>query len=87
MKLNVFGGVAAVILVVMLIIAYMSVFTVYQTQQALVVRLGDPIRTIPCPGCAARAINPSAAGRSNLLRSGAPPPGGDATRPPGCACA
>jgi membrane protease subunit HflC len=50
MKLNVFGGVAAVIVVVVLVVAYMSVFTVYQTQQALVVRLGDPVRTIPDAG-------------------------------------
>jgi modulator of FtsH protease HflC len=50
MKLNLFGGVAAVILVVVLLVAYMSVFTVYQTQQALVVRLGDPIRIIPDAG-------------------------------------
>ena len=46
MKVNVLGGVLAVILVAVLLVAYMSVYTVYQTQQALVVRLGEPIRTI-----------------------------------------
>jgi membrane protease subunit HflC len=54
MKLNVFGGVAAVLLVVVLValvVPFMSpLFTVYQTQQALVVRLGDPIRIIPDAG-------------------------------------
>jgi membrane protease subunit HflC len=32
------------------IIAYGSLFTVYQTQQALVVRLGDPVRVVTEPG-------------------------------------
>jgi membrane protease subunit HflC len=50
MKLNVFGGVVALLVIVLLIVAYLSLFTVYQTQQALVVRLGDPIRTITEPG-------------------------------------
>jgi membrane protease subunit HflC len=50
MKPNIFGGVAAVILVALLLVAYMSLFTVYQTRQALVVRLGDPIGTITEPG-------------------------------------
>jgi membrane protease subunit HflC len=43
MKLGVAGGVAAVIILVGLILAYGSMFTVYQTQQALVVRLGQPV--------------------------------------------
>ncbi|HWP27661.1 MAG TPA: protease modulator HflC [Xanthobacteraceae bacterium] len=43
MKLGVAGGVVAVIILVGLILAYGSMFTVYQTQQALVVRLGQPI--------------------------------------------
>ncbi len=33
-----------------LIIAYGSLFTVYQTRQALVVRLGEPIRVVTQPG-------------------------------------
>jgi regulator of protease activity HflC (stomatin/prohibitin superfamily) len=44
------GGLLAIFAIVLVIIAYMSLFTVYQTQQALVVRLGDPIRIITEPG-------------------------------------
>jgi membrane protease subunit HflC len=50
MKSNIFGGVFAVIVIVVLFLAYLSLFTVHQTRQALVVRLGDPIRTISEPG-------------------------------------
>lgn len=50
MKLNVIGGVAVVILVAALIVGYSSLFTVYQTQQALVVRLGQPVRVVTEPG-------------------------------------
>jgi membrane protease subunit HflC len=50
MKLNVIGGLLAILAIVLAIIAYMSLFTVYQTQQALVIRLGDPIRIITEPG-------------------------------------
>ena len=50
MKLNVIGGLLAILAIVLVIVAYMSLFTVYQTQQALVVRLGDPIRIITEPG-------------------------------------
>jgi modulator of FtsH protease HflC len=50
MKLGVFGGVVAALVIVALIIAYSTVFTVYQTRQALVVRLGQPIRVVTEPG-------------------------------------
>lgn len=50
MKLGVAGGVAAVVLALAAALAYMSIFTVYQTQQALVVRLGDPRRIVTQPG-------------------------------------
>ncbi|MEI7803956.1 MAG: protease modulator HflC [Hyphomicrobiales bacterium] len=50
MKLNVVGGVFLVLVVAVLIVAYSSVFTVYQTQQALVVRLGQPVRVVSVPG-------------------------------------
>jgi len=50
MRLGFTGGVLAVILVVLLIIGYSSVFTVYQTRQALVVRLGNPVRVVTEPG-------------------------------------
>lgn len=42
MKLGVFGGVVAVVVVALLIAAYGAVFTVTPTQQALVLRLGNP---------------------------------------------
>src|SRR5271167_2151886 len=50
MRNNITGGVLAVLAVVVLFLAYLSLFTVYQTRQALVVRLGDPVRTITEPG-------------------------------------
>ena len=50
MKPNVIGGVAAVIAIAVLIIAYSALFDVYQTQQALVVRLGQVVRVVSDPG-------------------------------------
>jgi membrane protease subunit HflC len=50
MRLGIAGGILAVILIVALILGYSSIFTVYQTHQALVVRLGEPIRAITTPG-------------------------------------
>jgi membrane protease subunit HflC len=50
MRLNFIGGVAAVLAVAALIIGYSSLFAVYQTQQALVVRLGQPVRVVSEPG-------------------------------------
>jgi modulator of FtsH protease HflC len=50
MKLGLVGGVLAVLAIALLILGYSSVFTVYQTHQALVVRLGDPVRPITEPG-------------------------------------
>lgn len=50
MRLNVIGGVIAVLLVAALIVAYSALFTVYQTQQALVVRLGKVVRVVDEPG-------------------------------------
>ena len=50
MKLNVVGGVIAVLAFAALIIVYSALFTVYQTQQALVVRLGQPVRVVGEPG-------------------------------------
>ena len=49
MKFN-FVGAIVVVAAVALVAAYGSLFTVYQTRQALVVRLGDPIRIITEPG-------------------------------------
>jgi modulator of FtsH protease HflC len=42
MKINFIGGVIAVLAIAALILAYSSLFTIYQTQQALVLRLGNP---------------------------------------------
>lgn len=46
MKPGFIGGAALAILVVAAIVGYSSIFTVYQTQQALVVRFGDPQRIV-----------------------------------------
>jgi membrane protease subunit HflC len=50
MRLNLIGGIIAVLVIVALIVGYSSVFTVYQTQQALVVRLGEPVRVVTQAG-------------------------------------
>jgi membrane protease subunit HflC len=50
MRLNVVGGFLAAIVIVALIIAYGAIFTVYQTRQAIVVRLGEPVRVVTAPG-------------------------------------
>jgi len=50
MRMNLAGGAAAVILIIAVIIGYSTFFTVDQTSQALVVRLGKPVRVITQPG-------------------------------------
>jgi membrane protease subunit HflC len=50
MRLNFIGGVAVVLIAAALIIGYSSLFAVYQTQQALVVRLGKVVRVVSEPG-------------------------------------
>src|SRR5437868_467293 len=50
MRSPVTGIVALFLLFVVLIVAYSSVFTVVQTEQVLVVRLGEPIRVVTEPG-------------------------------------
>ena len=50
MRLNLLGGIIAALIVVALIIAYSAMFTVYQTRQALVVRLGQPVRVVTQAG-------------------------------------
>ena len=54
MRNSITGGVLAVLAVVVAFLAYLSLFTVPQTRQALVVRLGDPVRTITEPGLHAK---------------------------------
>ncbi|MEX2319243.1 MAG: protease modulator HflC [Bauldia sp.] len=49
MRRSLFGGLGLVILGVLAFIAYLSVFIVYQTEQALVLRFGDPVRVINAP--------------------------------------
>jgi modulator of FtsH protease HflC len=50
MRSGLIGGAIAVLLLVALIVGYSTFFTVYQTKQALVVRLGQPVRVITEPG-------------------------------------
>jgi modulator of FtsH protease HflC len=50
MKMSLTGGALALILLVVVIVGYGTFFTVDQTSQALVVRLGKPVRVITEPG-------------------------------------
>ena len=50
MRMSLTSGAIAVILLIALVIAYGTFFTVDQTSQALVVRLGKPVRVITEPG-------------------------------------
>jgi membrane protease subunit HflC len=50
MRFNLTGGIIAVFALVALIFAYGSLFTVYQTDQVIVVQLGEPIRVVTEPG-------------------------------------
>ena len=50
MKLGIAGGVIAVLAVIAAIVGYSSLFTVYQTRLALVVRLGQPVKIVTEPG-------------------------------------
>jgi len=54
MRLGLVGGAVAVLLLLCLIVGYSTFFTVYQTRQALVVRLGQPVRVITEPGLNAK---------------------------------
>ncbi len=47
---NIAGVAIAVVIVLLLLVGYGGLFTVYQTRQALVVRLGEPVRMIAEPG-------------------------------------
>src|ERR1700743_3567691 len=50
MRFSLASGVGAIILLIAVIIGYSTFFTVYQTRQALVVRLGQPVRVVVEPG-------------------------------------
>src|SRR5262249_40704501 len=54
MRMSLAGGALPVLLLIVLVIAYSTIFTVYQTRQALVVRLGKPVRVITEPGLNAK---------------------------------
>jgi membrane protease subunit HflC len=50
MRVGIVGGVVLVLLLAAAVLGYSSLFTVYQTQQVLVVRLGQPVRVVTEPG-------------------------------------
>jgi modulator of FtsH protease HflC len=50
MRSGITGIVALLLLFVVVIVGYSSVFTVSETQQVLVVRLGEPVRVVNQPG-------------------------------------
>jgi membrane protease subunit HflC len=50
MRLGTAGVVAVFVIIVAAVLGYLSLFTVYQTQQAIVVRLGEPVRVVTDPG-------------------------------------
>ncbi len=55
MRSGFFGGLGLVILAVLAFIAWSSLFVVSQTQQALVLRFGNPINVITEPGLYVKA--------------------------------
>jgi membrane protease subunit HflC len=50
MRFGTVGGVLLVIAIAAVIIGYSAFYSVYQTQQALIVRLGQPVRVVTDPG-------------------------------------
>jgi membrane protease subunit HflC len=55
MRLNVTGGVLAVLAIAALVVAYSALFTLYPTHQALVLRFGKPQAVITDPGLHVKA--------------------------------
>jgi membrane protease subunit HflC len=55
MKLSLAGGALAILLLIVVVVGYSTLFTVNQTKQALVVRLGKPVRVITEPGLNVKA--------------------------------
>ncbi len=55
MRLGLAGGAFAILLLIAVIVGYSTLFTVNQTKQALVVRLGQPVRVITEPGLNVKA--------------------------------
>lgn len=52
MKGGLIGGGLIVVAAIAAVVGYSAFFTVYQTQQALVLRLGEPVRVVKEPGLA-----------------------------------
>ena len=50
MRLNFVGGTLAVVVLLALVVAYSTLFTVHQTRQAIVVRFGQPVDVITDSG-------------------------------------
>jgi modulator of FtsH protease HflC len=50
MRRGIFSGVGLVILGIIVVVLYLSIFVVDQRQQALVLRFGNPVRVITTPG-------------------------------------
>jgi len=50
MRVGIVGGVVLVLALAALVLGYSSLYTVYQTQQAIVVRLGQPVHVETDPG-------------------------------------
>lgn len=50
MRARFFGGLGLIILAAIGILAYLSLFVIQQTEQALVLRFGEPVRVITSPG-------------------------------------
>ncbi len=55
MRFNVLGGLIVVVVAAVLVVGYSSLFSVYQTQQALVVRFGKVVRVVNEPGLHTKA--------------------------------
>lgn len=54
MRARLFGGLGLAILAVIGLVVYLSLFVVQQTEQALVLRFGEPVRVILSPGLFAK---------------------------------
>jgi membrane protease subunit HflC len=54
MRFGITGGLLIVIALAALVVGYSSLYAVYQTQQVLVVRLGQPVRVVSEPGLHAK---------------------------------
>ncbi|MGL4560044.1 MAG: protease modulator HflC, partial [Afipia sp.] len=50
MKNGIAGIVALFVVLVAAVVGYSSLFTVSETQQVLLVRLGEPVRVVTTPG-------------------------------------